>query len=76
MDSSVVCAIISFCGVLVSVLSSMTLVNWRLQQLEKKVDEHNSWGNKFAQQEKDIAVIRTDVTYIKEAIQDLKERKI
>lgn len=74
MNTEIFAAVISFCGIIVSAVLSMSLVNWRLQQLEKKVDEHNSWGNKFSQQEKDIAVIRTDVTYIKEAIQDLKER--
>lgn len=33
----------------------------RLDRLEKKVDEHNGWGEKFGDIKKDIAEIKTKV---------------
>ena len=75
MPTEIICSLISVCGVIVSMISSMSLVNFRLQQLEKKVDEHNSWGTKFAQQSTDIALIGKDVSYIKETIERLEKEK-
>lgn len=46
MPSEVIVAIIAFCGTLVGtgggILVSSKLTNYRLEQLEKKVDKHNS----------------------------------
>lgn len=53
---------------LLGVVASMGLVNWRLKKLEEKVDKHNAWGEKFAQQNTDIALIKQDIGYIKKAI--------
>lgn len=65
-------ALISVGGVVVSAIisaiSSMALVNWRLSTLEKKVDEHNAWGDKFQQQSTDIALIKQSLEFIKENI--------
>lgn len=41
----------------------------RLDRLEKKVDEHNGWGEKFGTIKEDIAVIKTELEYTR------KERK-
>lgn len=68
MSDTIISAIISVVG---SVLGSMALVNWRLQTLEKKVDEHNKWGEKFEAQVTDIAVIKNDISYIKKSIDRL-----
>lgn len=38
MSSEIIAAIISLIGILVSAFVSLQLVNWRLQQLEKKMD--------------------------------------
>ncbi|MDO5445921.1 MAG: hypothetical protein Q4F31_09925 [Eubacteriales bacterium] len=72
MPTEIICSIISLCGCLASIVSSMGLVNWRLSHLEKKVDEHNSWGERFAKQSTDIALISQDVSYIKKAIDKLE----
>lgn len=46
MDSTVIVAIISFCGTLLGtiggILASSKLTNFRLQELEEKVKKHNS----------------------------------
>lgn len=42
----------------------------KLDRLEKKVDEHNGWGEKFGEIKKDIAVIKTEIEILR------KEHKI
>ena len=42
----------------------------KLDRLEKKVDEHNRWGEKFGEIKKDIAVIKTEIEILR------KEHKI
>ena len=69
MSDSIIIALI---GAAASVLSSAALVNWRISQLEKKVSEHNAWGQKFSDQSKDIALIQKDIAYIKDWIKELK----
>ena len=41
-------------------------LNDRLEQIERKIDEHNGWGDKFATFSTDIAVIKTEIKGIKE----------
>ena len=64
MSAEVISAIIGFAGVIVSALVSLQLVNWRLQQLEKKVDKHNAMQDKIANIQTDIAVIKTSLQHI------------
>lgn len=37
----------------------------KLDRLEKKVDEHNGWGEKFGDIKKDIAVIKTEIEILR-----------
>ena len=37
----------------------------RLDRLEKKVDEHNNYGKKFGEVQKDIAVIKTEIEILR-----------
>lgn len=60
--------IIAIIGAIVSVLSSASLVNWRLKKLEEKVDKHNGYSDTIAKMQTDIAVMKNDLTYIKKAI--------
>lgn len=68
MSENIVIAII---GAIVSVVSSASLVSWRLQKLEEKVDKHNGYSDKIAAMQTDIAVIKTNMTYIKTAVEKL-----
>ena len=70
MTESIIIALIGAIG---SVLTSASLVNWRLKKLEEKVDKHNAYSDKIASMTTDIAVIKTDLTYIKNAILRLEK---
>ncbi len=58
MATEIIVAIISLIGVVISAITSLALVNWRLQELEKKVDKHNQMQDKIASISTDIAVIK------------------
>ena len=64
MSSEVIAALIALVGIVFSAGVSLQLVNWRLQQLEKKVDKHNEMQDKIASISTDIAVIKTTLENI------------
>lgn len=72
MSETIIVALISFAGIVISaVISALvasSLMKYRLEQLEKKVDAHNAWGEKFQAQTTDIALIKQDIKYIKEKV--------
>jgi len=61
MATEILVAILALLGTLVGSLSGILvankLTNYRLEQLEKKVDKHNSVVERMALAEKDIKVI-------------------
>ena len=61
MPNEVIIALLALLGTLVGSLSGILvtnkMVNYRLEQLEKKVDKHNSVVERMALAEKDIKVI-------------------
>lgn len=63
MNTEIIVAIISLIGIVLSAILSLSLVNWRLQQLEKKVDKHNEMQDKIADIQTDIAVIKTTLQH-------------
>lgn len=72
MNTELVTTLISVGGVvlsaIISLVASMALVNWRIANLEKKVDEHNEYAKKFADCAQDIALLQKDIVYIKERL--------
>lgn len=60
MDSTVLVALLSLVGTLVGslggILVSSKLVNYRLEQLEKKVDKHNSFAERIPLLEEQLKV--------------------
>lgn len=64
--------IIAIIGAIASVLTSASLVNWRLKKLEEKVDKHNGYSDKIASITTDIAVIKNDLSYIKNALKRME----
>ena len=64
MPSEVISALIGLLGVIFSAGVSLQLVNWRLQQLEKKVDKHNEMQDKIGDIQTDIAVIKESLKHI------------
>lgn len=61
MDSNVLVALLSLLGTLLGslagVLTSSELTNYRLSQLEKKVDRHNSFGERIPLLEEKLKVV-------------------
>lgn len=49
--------------------------NARLDVLEKKVDLHNHYGKKFESCDKNIALIKKDIQYMKKDIKDLHKAR-
>lgn len=70
MNSEIVVALLSLAGTLLGslggVLASSKLTNYRLSQLEKKVDKHNGFGEK-------IPVLEEKLKVVNHRLDDLEE---
>lgn len=44
---------------------TLALLDYRMGRVEKKIDEHNGYADKFGDIRTDIAVIKTDLSYLK-----------
>lgn len=67
--------IIAIIGAIVSIISSASLVNYRLNKLEEKVDKHNGYSDKISKMQTDIALIQKDINWIKDAISKLEREE-
>lgn len=76
MDDVVIVAIISLIGTLGGtfggILTSSKLTNYRLEQLEKKVEKHNNVVERVYSLEKHEAVIEEEIKVINHRIDDLE----
>ena len=72
MSENVLLAILSLIGTMLGTLGgifvSSKLTNYRIEQLEKKVDKHNGFGEK-------IPVIQEQIKVINHRIGDLEKHK-
>lgn len=77
MSESVVIAILSLAGTIIGsllgILASNKLVVYRIEQLEKKVEKHNSVIERVYLLEKDDAVIKEDIKVANHRIDDLEK---
>lgn len=67
MSDTILVALISFLGTCIGSFAGMNLIKYRITQLEKKVEKHNSVVERTFR-------IEDDIKYIKEDIKDLKAR--
>lgn len=71
MDSTIIIALISFAGTLLGtfggIITSNKLTNYRIEQLEKKVDKHNGFGEK-------IPVMETRIEGLEHRVEELEHR--
>lgn len=67
MGDTVIVALISFAGTCIGSFAGMNLIKYRISQLEKKVEKHNSVVERTFR-------LEDDMKYIKEEIKDLKAR--
>ena len=73
MNSTIIVALISLVGTLMGSLSgilvSSKLTNYRIEQLEKKVDKHNNFAEK-------IPILSTKIDMLNQRMEELEhERK-
>lgn len=77
MSESIIIAILSLVGTIIGsllgILASNKLVIYRIEQLEKKVEKHNSVIERVYILEKDDAVIKEDIKVANHRIEDLEK---
>ena len=77
MTDTIIVAILSLIGTLggssLGVLAANKLTNYRIEQLEKKVDKHNSVIERVYELEKHDAVIYEEIVVVNHRIKDLEE---
>lgn len=67
MNDTIIVALLSFAGTCVGSFAGIKLIKYRIEQLEKKVDKHNTVIERTYR-------LEDDIKYIKEEISELKER--
>lgn len=76
MDTTIIVALIAgACTLLSAFISAFVasaVLKTRLEALEKKVDTHNGYAEKFSSASQDIAVLKTDVGWIKTRMEAMK----
>ncbi len=77
MSETMIVSILSLVGTLIGslfgVLAANRLTNYRIEQLEKKVDKHNSVVERVYEIEKQEAVIKEEIEVANHRIADLEQ---
>lgn len=77
MSETLIVSILSLVGTLIGslfgVLAANRLTNYRIEQLEKKVDKHNSVVERVYEIEKQEAVIKEEIEVANHRIADLEQ---
>ena len=80
MGDTIAVALISFAGTLIGtfggIITANKLTNYRISQLEKKVEKHNSVIERVYQLEKGEAVIEEEIKVANHRIADLENNDI
>lgn len=82
MDANMITAIGAFIVALASILSAIllnrkttALLEYRMSEVEKKLDSHNGYAQKFAETTESIGEIKTDIAVIKAKMEYITEGK-
>lgn len=70
--TSLIGAVGSFLGTIAGIMINTKLINYRIEQLEKKVDKHNQVIDRVYKLEKQTAVINEDLKVVNHRISDLE----
>lgn len=72
MTETIIVSILSLAGTLIGslfgILTASKLTNFRIEQLEKKVEKHNSMIERVYNLEKEEAVLETEIKDLKKKI--------
>lgn len=72
MESQIIIGVLSLCGTLIGtiggILASNKLTNYRIQQLEEKVNKHNNLIDRMYKAENDINIINEKIEEIDKKI--------
>lgn len=77
MSETIIIALISLLGTLGGtfggILATSKLTNYRLEQLEKKVDKHNNLIERMFKAEENINILDEKIKVVNHRIEDLEE---
>lgn len=77
MESGILVALLSFAGTLIGtlggILTANKLTNYRIEQLEKKVEKHNKVVERVYILEKNEAVVKEEIKVANHRIDDLEQ---
>ena len=79
MSETIIIALISLCGTLFGtfggIIATSKLTNYRIEQLEKKVDKHNNLIERMYKAEDSINILDEKIKVVNHRIEDLEEGK-
>lgn len=73
MSSEIIVALLSLAGTFFGTLSGIKLMSYRIEQLEKKVEKHNSVVERQYDIEKITAVLSEEIKVANHRIADLEQ---
>lgn len=65
MTETIIVALLSLAGTFIGSFSGMKLMSYRIEQLEKKVEEHNNFARRMPVVEKEIKHIYHELDEVK-----------
>lgn len=74
MSTEIIIALCSFAGTALGTFSGINLINYRLKQLEKKVEKHNSLVERQYNIEKITTVLHEQLKVANHRIDDLEHK--
>ena len=79
MSETIIIALISLCGTLCGtfggIMATSKLTNYRIEQLEKKVDKHNNLIERMYKAEDSINILGEKIKEVNHRIEDLEGGK-
>lgn len=77
MSETIVVALLAFAGTILGsitgILTANKMSNYRIEQLEKKVEKHNNTIERVYELEKKTDILKEDIIVISDYIAELKE---
>lgn len=65
MSDTIIVAVLSFAGTCIGSLAGISLIKYRIEQLEKKVEKHNNVMERTFKLEEDVMYLKEDIEALK-----------